>query len=45
MTLSTEEWTLLKVFERHLAQIKLEETPIEVIQYFKEQISELKKRQ
>lgn len=45
MTLSTEEWTVLKVFERHLSQVKEEEVSPVVIQYFKQQIDELKKRQ
>lgn len=45
MTLSTEEWTVLKVFERHLSQIKQEEVSSVVIQYFKQKIDELKKKQ
>jgi len=43
--MSTEEWTTLIIFERHLSTMKLRGVDQTVIDYFSSVISDLKKRQ
>jgi hypothetical protein len=43
--LSTEEWTTLIIFERHLSTLKLKKGDQTVIDYFSSVIEELKKKQ